>query len=77
MLYSSKHAGVELCLGPFKDQEDREKKVKNDLEEERKKEKADVEGLIRRNKQSQYWLNKALLESKSRACKSNLDDTEE
>ena len=36
MLYSSKHAGIELCLGPFKDPEDRLQKVKEDSERERK-----------------------------------------
>jgi hypothetical protein len=36
MLYSSKHSGVELCLGPFKDQEDRLKKKREDDEKEKK-----------------------------------------
>lgn len=36
MLFSSKHAGIKLCLGPFKDQEDRMKKVREDFGHKRK-----------------------------------------
>ena len=39
------HAGIELCLGPLKDQEDRTKKIREDPEE--KKPKADLDRAVR------------------------------
>lgn len=36
LLFKEKHAGIELCLGPFKDQEDRLRKIREDNEEEKK-----------------------------------------
>ncbi len=34
MLYAARHAGIELCLGPFEDQEDRINKLKEDFDRE-------------------------------------------
>jgi hypothetical protein len=56
-LYSSKHAGIELCLGPFKDQEDRLQKVREDYERERKA-KADMKKVIRDAMLGRYVRNK-------------------
>jgi len=57
MLFSSKHAGIELCLGPFKDQEDRMKKVREDFEKEDKP-KVDMDMAIREAVKNTYLRNK-------------------
>ena len=36
LLVKERHPGIELCLGPFKDQEDRLKKLHEDFEREKK-----------------------------------------
>ena len=46
MLFTDRHTGIELCLGPFKDQEDRMKKVREDFEKERKR-KVDMNRAMR------------------------------
>jgi hypothetical protein len=45
MLFSERHSGIELCLGPFKDQEDRMRKVREDFERDRKQ--ADLSRAVR------------------------------
>ena len=45
MLFSERHAGIELCLGPFKDQEDRMQKIREDFERDRKN--ADLDRAVR------------------------------
>lgn len=45
-LFSSRHAGIELCLGPFKDVEDQLKKFREDFKKERKQ-KADLDRAMR------------------------------
>jgi hypothetical protein len=45
MLFAEKHAGIENCLGPFKDQEDRIKKVRDDFD--REKQHADLDKIAR------------------------------
>jgi len=62
MLYSSKHAGIEFCLGPFKDQEDRLQKVKEDFERE-KKPKADLDRAIREVVLKNYLRKKKLFDN--------------
>jgi hypothetical protein len=57
MLYSSKHAGIKLCLGPFKDPEERLQKVREDFERERKA-KADWGRIIRDVMLKRYERNK-------------------
>ncbi len=57
MLYSSKHAGIELCLGPFKDQEERLPKFREDFQRERKA-KADWGRIIRDVMLKRYERNK-------------------
>jgi hypothetical protein len=74
-LLRDKHAGIELCLGPFKDQEDLLRKLKEDREEEAKP-KADIAGLVRKSRQFQYWLNKVIFESESGGGKRKPDDPE-
>jgi hypothetical protein len=61
MLYSSKHAGIELRLGPFKDQEDRLQKVREDSERYRKP-KPDWGRIIRDAKLNRYARNKKLFD---------------
>jgi hypothetical protein len=39
MLYSSKHNGIEICLGPFMEQEDRTQKIKKDFGKKKKESK--------------------------------------
>jgi hypothetical protein len=57
MLCSSKHDGIELCLGPFENQEDRTKKIKEDFEKE-KKPKADLDRAAREVMLNKYLRNK-------------------
>jgi|WetSurMetagenome_2_1015567.scaffolds.fasta_scaffold192056_2 hypothetical protein len=57
MLYTSNHAGIELCLGPFKDQEDRLRKVREDSERERKA-KPDWDRIVRDVMLKRYERNK-------------------
>jgi hypothetical protein len=61
MLYSLKHAGIELCLGPFKDQEDRLQKVREDFKRERKP-KPDWGRIIRDAMLNRYARNKKLFD---------------
>jgi hypothetical protein len=56
-LYSSRHSGIELCLGPFKDQEDRSQKVREDSERESKA-KPDWDRIIRDVMLKRYERNK-------------------
>lgn len=57
MLFSERHAGIELCLGPFKDQEDRMQKIREDSESDRKN--ADLDRAV-----SQVLLNDYLRKKK-------------
>lgn len=61
MLFSSKHAGVELCLGPFKDQEDRTKKIREDFAKEEKP-KADLDRAIREVRNNSYIRKRKLFD---------------
>lgn len=61
MLFSSKHAGIELCLGPFKDEGDRLKKVREDFEKEHKL-KVDRDKAIREGAKNTYLRNKKLFD---------------
>jgi len=36
LLYKEKHAGLDMCLGPFRDQEDRMRKIREDFAHEEK-----------------------------------------
>lgn len=45
MLFKEKHAGIENCLGPFKDQQDRMQKIREDFDSERKH--ADLNRVVR------------------------------
>jgi hypothetical protein len=60
MLYSSKHEGIELCLGPFTDQEERTKKINEDFEREEKE--ADIDKAVRDVAMSRYKRNKKLFD---------------
>jgi hypothetical protein len=57
LLFKEKHAGIELCLGPFKDQEDRLQKVREDSERERKA-KPDWDRIVRDARLNRYFRNK-------------------
>jgi hypothetical protein len=46
LLVRDRHPGIELCLGPFKDQADRLRKLREDFEQEKKPE-ADLDRAIR------------------------------
>ncbi|MCL5024458.1 MAG: hypothetical protein M1497_14040 [Nitrospirae bacterium] len=65
-----------LCLGPFKDQEDRLRKIREDREKEAKP-KADLGGLVRKSRELEYWINKTLFESKAGAKKRNEGESDE
>ncbi len=60
MLYVGSHAGIELCLGPFTDEEDRLKKVKEDFDKYKKK--ADLDRAIREVMKNEYVRNKKLFD---------------
>jgi hypothetical protein len=60
LLFSSKHAGIELCLGPFKDQEDRTRRIKEDFAKEEKK--ADLDRAVRDMILNKYLRKKKLFE---------------
>jgi hypothetical protein len=74
MLFSSKHAGINICLGPFKEQEDRMNKVKEDFEKERKQ-KVDIDKAVREarinTKLNTYRKNKRLFDDWDSKRKSN------
>lgn len=73
MLYSSKHAGIELCLGPFKDQEDRTQKIREDSEKEKKN--ADIKRAIRQVVLNTYLRNKKSFDSREfKGVNENSDD---
>ena len=61
MLFSEKHAGIELCLGPFKDQEDRLQKITEDFEKY-KKPRADLDRIAREVVLNRYLRNKNLFD---------------
>ncbi len=75
-LLRDKHAGLELCLGPFKDQEDRLNKIKGDREKQSKP-KADLELLEKKNGVEVFTLKRMLFESKVWASKKKRDEKEE
>lgn len=60
LLFKERHAGIELCLGPFKDQEDRTQKIKEDFEKEKKK--ADLDRAVREVVLKDYQRKKKLFE---------------
>jgi hypothetical protein len=70
MLFSLKHAGIEECLGPFKDQEDRTKKVREDFEKE-DKQKADWKKVMREVGMNTYLRNKKVFDDWDIKRKSN------
>jgi hypothetical protein len=61
LLFKEKHAGLEMCLGPFKDQEDRLQKVNEDFVRERKA-KADWSKILRDAGLNRYLRNKKLFD---------------
>lgn len=62
MLVIEKHAGIELCLGPFEDQEDRIKKIREDFEKEEKP-KADLDKAKREVLLKAYLRKKKLFDN--------------
>ena len=60
LLFKEKHAGIELCLGPFKDQEDRMKKLREDFAREEKH--ADLDRAARDVMLNRYLRNKKLFD---------------
>ena len=64
------------CLGPFKDEEDNERKHREDRESESEP-KADIEGIVRRNKMEDYRLKRMLFEHGSERSNQNPDETKE
>jgi len=70
MLFSSKHVGIELCLGHFKDQEDRMKKVREEFEKEDKP-KVNMDRAIREAVKNTYLRNKRLFDNWDIKRKSN------
>ena len=74
MLFSERHSGIELCLGPFKDQEDRMKKIREDFEKESKT-KVDMNRAMREarinSSLNNYLRNKKLFDDWDSKRKSN------
>ncbi len=66
MLFSSRHRGIKLCLGPFKDDNDWTEKIREDHrkeEEAKKKEReAGLRKLQRQNRREEYRINRMLAE---------------
>lgn len=60
MLFSSKHSGIELCLGPFSDEKDRTRKIREDSTSEEKK--ADLDRAVRDIVLNRYLRKKKLFE---------------
>lgn len=61
MLFNERHAGIKLCLGPFKDTEDNQKKNNEDVEKERKQ-KVDLDRAIREVILKTHLRNKKLFD---------------
>ena len=78
MLFSSKHAGIKLCLGPFKDDNDWTEKIKADnRREEEAKEKERETGIRKLQKQNrleEYRINRMLAEFISEGKDSSDDE---
>jgi hypothetical protein len=73
MLCSSKHDGIELCLGPFGNQEDRTKKIKEDFEREKKE--ADIDRAVYEVLMNAYLRNKKPFDSwEFKSGNDNYDD---
>jgi hypothetical protein len=70
MLYSSKHIGIEDCLGSFKDQEERIRKVEEDFEKEERP-KVDMDRAIREAVKNTYLRNKEIFDEWDSKRKSN------
>jgi hypothetical protein len=70
MLFSSKHAGIELCSGHFQEQEDRMKKIREDFEKERRR-KVKMDRAIREAVKNIYFRNKKLFDDLHIKRKSN------
>ena len=64
MLFSSRHSGIELCLGPFKDEDDRTEKIKADNRKEEEaienEREAGLRKLRRRDRIEEYRINRML-----------------
>ena len=60
MLFKERHPGIELCLGPFKDQEDRTRKIREDFAREEKH--ADLDRAAREVVLNKYLRNKKLFD---------------
>jgi len=64
MLFSSKHAGIDLCLGPFKDDEDWARKIREDNEREEEAERKERDSGLKKFKRRQqvedYQINRML-----------------
>jgi hypothetical protein len=78
MLFSARHAGVELCLGPFKDAEDWSRKIEEDRQQKEEGDrKLREEGLWKLNRKrliEEYRINRALCESLGAAGEQEDDD---
>jgi hypothetical protein len=73
MLFSERHPGIELCLGPFKDQEDRTRKIREDFEKEEKP-KPDLDSIARDVVLNTYLRNKKLFDNWVNKKNEVLDD---
>jgi len=59
MLFSARHAGVELCGGPFKDDDDYDSRVHEEVEKQKKK--ANLRGYVSEDERDLYRANIDLL----------------
>jgi hypothetical protein len=71
MLFSDRHAGVELCLGPFKDQE-RQTKIRED--NEREKQRANLRGYVSEYVRELFKANVDLLKHGQRRDSGDSDE---
>ncbi|HBE44336.1 MAG TPA: hypothetical protein DDW17_02490 [Deltaproteobacteria bacterium] len=62
LLFAGKHSGIELCLGSFEDQEDRLKKIREDIEKEKKE--IDLVRVERAIKLNRYQINRKLFDDR-------------
>ena len=64
MLFSSRHSGIELCLGPFKDDNDWTEKIRADHQKEEDANKGEREAGLRKlqkgNRLEEYRINRML-----------------
>jgi hypothetical protein len=63
LLFKERHAGIENCLGPFKDQEDRAKKLSEDFARDEKH--ADLDRAIWEVMKSNFERKKKLFDDRA------------